>query len=402
MAKVNSKQELTDYCLRNLGGGVVNIEVSEEQLSDRIDETIEFFVERHYLGAEETILRKTISHTDMLNGYTDIPDEFRSITEVYSPGADSNTLNDSGVTAWDSLEYQMEDMYNRTGLGAGNSMEMSTYYISMEHFSTMRYLMDTRKRFTHNPISGRFTPIGWSFSDLTIYERVKDRGDLTSDEWTKGVDTEIVPYTIAIPNGDLRATKIKTSVGATILSVSQEIDLKQYYDKKEFSGVINLKALEYDGDVNVIIKDEYDVEVMNSSIPLTDQFNSTYFKFKLYKTNGSKLTLYIESADPVEADQGFSYATMSIWQNPNIIITGWKAMGEDAVNIFNDRWIKSFATALIGMQWGANVGKFAGVQLPGGIEIDGDKIYDRYTSERDILIEKFSEENELPIDAYVA
>lgn len=44
--------------------------------------------------------------------------------------------------------------------------------------------------------------------------------------------------------------------------------------------------------------------------------------------------------------------------------------------VYNDRWLKEYATELIRKQWGSNLKKFGGIQLPGGVLLNGDKIYD--------------------------
>jgi hypothetical protein len=44
--------------------------------------------------------------------------------------------------------------------------------------------------------------------------------------------------------------------------------------------------------------------------------------------------------------------------------------------VYNDRWLKEYATELIRKQWGSNLKKFGGMQLPGGVTLNGDKIYD--------------------------
>jgi hypothetical protein len=44
-------------------------------------------------------------------------------------------------------------------------------------------------------------------------------------------------------------------------------------------------------------------------------------------------------------------------------------------NVWNDRWLKEYATQLIKRTWGNNLSKFAGLQLPGGVTLDGPKIY---------------------------
>ena len=45
-------------------------------------------------------------------------------------------------------------------------------------------------------------------------------------------------------------------------------------------------------------------------------------------------------------------------------------------DVWNDRWLKEYTTALIKRTWGENLKKFAGLQLPGGVTLNGDKIYE--------------------------
>jgi len=53
--------------------------------------------------------------------------------------------------------------------------------------------------------------------------------------------------------------------------------------------------------------------------------------------------------------------------------------------VWNDRWLKEYATALIKRSWGNNLKKFAGVQLPGGVILNGDKIYNEAVDEIKLL-----------------
>ena len=50
MAQPSTRQELIDYCLRQLGAPVVEINVADEQLQDLMDDAIQFFQERHCVG----------------------------------------------------------------------------------------------------------------------------------------------------------------------------------------------------------------------------------------------------------------------------------------------------------------------------------------------------------------
>ncbi len=53
--------------------------------------------------------------------------------------------------------------------------------------------------------------------------------------------------------------------------------------------------------------------------------------------------------------------------------------------VWNDRWLKEYATALIKKQWGSNLKKFGGIQLPGGVVLNGDKIYEEAEEEKKTL-----------------
>jgi hypothetical protein len=46
-----------------------------------------------------------------------------------------------------------------------------------------------------------------------------------------------------------------------------------------------------------------------------------------------------------------------------------------APRMYNDTWLKHYTTALIKKQWATNLKKFSGMSLPGGVTIDGDKLY---------------------------
>jgi hypothetical protein len=49
--------------------------------------------------------------------------------------------------------------------------------------------------------------------------------------------------------------------------------------------------------------------------------------------------------------------------------------------VWNDRWLKRYATALVKRQWGSNLMKFGGIQLPGGVVLNGDKIFEEAMDE---------------------
>jgi hypothetical protein len=70
-------------------------------------------------------------------------------------------------------------------------------------------------------------------------------------------------------------------------------------------------------------------------------------------------------------------------------------------SIYNDMFIKDYTTALIKQQWGANLSKFEGMQLPGGVTLNGRQIFEDATADIERLEEKLRTEQELPVDFFV-
>jgi hypothetical protein len=65
MAIPTTKATFKSYCLRNLGFGVIDINVSDDQADDRIDEALQYFAQYHYDGVEKMYLKYKITQTDI-------------------------------------------------------------------------------------------------------------------------------------------------------------------------------------------------------------------------------------------------------------------------------------------------------------------------------------------------
>ena len=61
MATPSTKATLKSYCLRALGHGVIDINVSDDQVDDRLDEALQYFAEYHYDGIERMLLKHQIT-----------------------------------------------------------------------------------------------------------------------------------------------------------------------------------------------------------------------------------------------------------------------------------------------------------------------------------------------------
>ena len=65
MAQPSSRQELLDYCLRKLGYPVLEINVDDDQLNDRLDDALQYFQERHFDGIERTFLKHKLLSNEL-------------------------------------------------------------------------------------------------------------------------------------------------------------------------------------------------------------------------------------------------------------------------------------------------------------------------------------------------
>ena len=65
MATPTTKATLKSYCKRALGFGVIDINVSDDQVDDRVDEALQYFSQYHYDGVERMYLKYQISQDDI-------------------------------------------------------------------------------------------------------------------------------------------------------------------------------------------------------------------------------------------------------------------------------------------------------------------------------------------------
>jgi hypothetical protein len=67
MAVPTSRAEFKEYCLRKLGKPVIEINVDDDQVEDRIDESIRYYWDYHFDGSEKTYYKYQITSDDITN-----------------------------------------------------------------------------------------------------------------------------------------------------------------------------------------------------------------------------------------------------------------------------------------------------------------------------------------------
>ena len=137
MSKLTTRQEFTDYCLRKLGWPVLQINVDEDQVNDRIDEALQFWYDYHYDGTEKMFLKHRITQQDIDRGWIYCPDSVIFVTGIF-PFDESN----SSINMFD-LRYQLRlhDLYDFT------SVSYVSYEITMQHIRTLNMLFSGTPQF---------------------------------------------------------------------------------------------------------------------------------------------------------------------------------------------------------------------------------------------------------------
>jgi hypothetical protein len=70
------------------------------------------------------------------------------------------------------------------------------------------------------------------------------------------------------------------------------------------------------------------------------------------------------------------------------------------LDVYDDMFLKRYCTALVKLQWGTNLKKFSGVQLPGGVLLNGDVIYQEAVDEIKQIEGEMQSRFELPVDFF--
>ena len=131
MANPTTRTELKNYCLRRLGYPVLDINVDEDQLQDRIDDALEYYRDYHYDGTEKVYLKHVITTTNITNEYIAIPATVTGIIGVFDIGDAVNTGN------MFNARYQM----HFTDLFDFQSTTLAPYSAAMTHIAAAEEML---------------------------------------------------------------------------------------------------------------------------------------------------------------------------------------------------------------------------------------------------------------------
>jgi len=129
MATATSRQSHIDWCLRSLGDPVIEINVDDDQLEDRVDESLEYYREYHSDAIFRTFLKHEVTATDVSNEYITIDPNIIQVSRLFPIEA-----HGGGTTNFFDIKYQMmlNDMTSIHGtMGNLAYYEMMQQYLSL-------------------------------------------------------------------------------------------------------------------------------------------------------------------------------------------------------------------------------------------------------------------------------
>jgi hypothetical protein len=134
MAIPTTRQEFIEFCLRKIGAPVIQINVSEEQVDDRIDEALSFFNDYHYNGSEHVYLKHQVTQENIDNGYIEIPKGSLELGVIKIFNLSSSISSGTGMFNV-SYQFVLNNLDSITGYTVQN------YYMTMQHLQFLQEVL---------------------------------------------------------------------------------------------------------------------------------------------------------------------------------------------------------------------------------------------------------------------
>lgn len=197
MANPSTRQELVDYCLRRLGYPVIDINVDEDQLHDRVDDALQKYYNYHFDGVEEVYLAKRINQFDIDNKFLTVPDNIIGVTKILP-------LTTSVVNSTSSSNFNMFDLNYQLRLNEFYDFTSSsyTYYVmARQHIELINLLLIGEKPIRFNKKINRvYVDLRWD-SAVTVDNylvlhcqqivEAENHPKVYSDSWIKEYTTAL-------------------------------------------------------------------------------------------------------------------------------------------------------------------------------------------------------------------
>lgn len=182
MALPTNRSSFKEYCLRSLGKPVIEINVEDDQVDDRIDESLKYFYDYHFDGSEKIYYKHPVTAQDKINKYITIPENIIGVVNLFDLGSALGTNNLFNIR----YQIALNDLYTLT------SVSMVPYYMAMQHIQFLEFLLVGKQPLRYNRHTNKlYLDMDWDrvvegqFIIVEAYEVVNPDtyADAWSDRW---------------------------------------------------------------------------------------------------------------------------------------------------------------------------------------------------------------------------
>jgi hypothetical protein len=140
MSVPTSRQMFKENCLRRLGKPVIEINVEDDQVNDRIDEALRYWYDYHFDGSSKTYYKYQVTEQDKTNKYITMPENIIGVINIFDIGSALGTNNLFNIR----YQIALNDLYTLT------SVSMVPYYMAMQHIQFLEQMLVGKQPLRYN------------------------------------------------------------------------------------------------------------------------------------------------------------------------------------------------------------------------------------------------------------
>ena len=175
MAVPTSRAEFKENCLRRLGKPVIEINVDDDQVDDRIDEALRYYWDYHFDGSEKVFYKHQVTAQNKIDKYITLPENILGAVSIFDLGSAL------GVNNLFNIRYQiaLNDLYTLT------SVSMIPYYMAMQHIQFLEYILVGKQPIRYNRHTNKlYLDMDWDRVDVGQYLVVEAYEVVNPDTYT--------------------------------------------------------------------------------------------------------------------------------------------------------------------------------------------------------------------------
>lgn len=190
--KPESREEFKEYCLRKLGKPVLEINVDDGQVEDRIEEALAYYHDYHFDGTQKVYLAHPVTAEDKTNKYITIPEAVIGIINIFDVGDSYSTNNLFNIR----YQIALNDLF------AFNYGPFAPYYMALQNVALAEELFVGRQSLRYNRHVNRlYIDMDWEAKIATgeyiiieAYQKVDPEtySDVWSDRWLQRYATALI------------------------------------------------------------------------------------------------------------------------------------------------------------------------------------------------------------------